>query len=155
MGKYIYTSLVTRINVKRGYQDEFVRVDKSRFLQEQGIDGYGLYANKTYVKGEPILEYRGKIITDADCEKKKRYTQYMFDVKEKGRVIHVIDGANSKYASAAKFTNTTATFKDTKRNSEFKQYKKRIYLVASKTIRNKKEIVSYYGQDTTKMLFSK
>jgi hypothetical protein len=78
----------------------------------------------------------------------------MFDVKDGKKVIHVIDGANNKFASAAKYTNTTRTFADKKRNSEFVQYNKKIYLVASKKLLKNSEIISYYGNDTERVINS-
>jgi SET domain-containing protein len=152
MGKYQVASDRTIRGVTRNFMDDWVYVSKSKFLKSSGHFGYGLYSNTEYAPGDVILEYLGKHISDASANAKRRYTQYLFDVTHKHKVAFVIDAANNKYASAAKFANSTLTFNDNKRNAEFFQYKQRVYLVASKHIRKNKEIITYYGPDTINVI---
>ena len=152
MSKYQAASDRTKVNVNRLYMDEWVRVKKSNFLSSMGIAGRGLYAMKPYARGDVILEYKGKILTDQQAEEKKGTKKYLFDVKDKGKVIFVIDGANNVFASPAKFVNTVRVWSDPQRNSEFKQYRKKIYLVASKPIKTGEEFITYYGPETDKVI---
>lgn len=73
MGKYQEASLRTKRGVRRDYEDEWVAVRTSEFLQSIGKTGYGLYANKQYVAGDVIIEYLGKHISDEEAEKKRSY----------------------------------------------------------------------------------
>ncbi|NBP03495.1 MAG: SET domain-containing protein-lysine N-methyltransferase [Proteobacteria bacterium] len=155
MSKYAEASLRTKTNVSANYSDDYVYVSESKYLNKLGYQGNGLYANQTFNAGDIILEYKGKKITDHQAELKKSHKQYMFDVKDGKKVLFVIDGANNRFASAAKYTNTTRTFASRQRNSEFIQYNKKIYLVASKKIRQNTEIITYYGNDTDRVINSK
>lgn len=152
MGKYQEASARTFPGVM---EDDYVYVDDSDYLESLNINGKGLYAARKYNAGDVIIEYLGRIITDEEAEKKRRSTQYMVDVKENGKVIHVIDGGNKKYSSAGRYANTTKTWKDRKRNAELVQYKQKIYLVASKTIRKDKEILLFYGPETNRIINSR
>jgi len=152
MGVYKEASERTVVGVSKRHVDDFVFVSESMFLKGKGLKGYVLFANKTFEKGRIIIEYVGKLLTDRQAETKKRYKQYMFDVKSNGKVIFVIDGANSKYASAAKFVNTTEIFFDKHRNAEFVQYNQKIYLKASSKIKEGDEIIAFYGPDTHKII---
>lgn len=60
--------------------------------------------------------------------------------------------ANNKYSSAAKFVNTSLSWYYKERNTEFKQYDKKIYLVASKKIRAWTEIIAFYGEETMRII---
>lgn len=155
MGVYQEASERTKINVTNNYSDKYVHVSPSKYLEKLGVTGNGLYTNQEYKAGTPILEYKGKIVTDEQAERKTKKKQYMFDVKKGKKIVHVIDGANNRFASAAKFVNSTRTFASRERNAEFKQYSGRIYLVASKNIRKNKEILAYYGSDTLRIIDAK
>lgn len=148
MGKYQRASDRTTRGVKRDYMDSYVYVSQSKFLESSGHSGYGLYANTNYSQGDVILEYLGVRISNAAANTKRRSTQYLFDVTKNRKVAFVIDAANNKYASAAKFANSTLLFTNRKRNSEFFQYRQKIYLVASKKIYKGDEIITYYGPNT-------
>ena len=152
MGKFQDASDRTRVGV---FADEYIFVDNSQFLETLGIEGKGLFAATDYEVGDVIQEYRGKIISDEEAEQKTRSKNYMMDVKENHKVIHVIDAANSRSSSAVKFVNTTLTWNDHKRNAEFTQYNKKIYLVATKKIKTGSEILVYYGPDTKRIVTQK
>lgn len=155
MGKYEDASARSKKGVSSSYADDNVYVKNSDFLEGLGFEGNGLYAARTFNLGDVILEYRGIIISDAKAEKKKTHRNYMFDVKLKGRVLHVIDGANNKHASAAKFVNSVLKYSDRKRNSKFVQYDQKIFLVATKKIYANREIISFYGEDTHRVITQK
>lgn len=148
MGKYSEASERTVVNIKSDYKDDYVYVDDSMYLQSLGIKGKGLYANRMYKKGDVIMEYKGILLTNDQANEKARFTQYLFNVKKDGKIHHVIDGANNRYASAAKYVNSVLDFRDKVRNTEFKQYDKKVYLVASKDIKRNDEFIAYYGDNT-------
>jgi hypothetical protein len=79
----------------------------------------------------------------------------MFEVKVKGKIIKVIDGASASTTSAARYANTVLEFDDPNRNSEFVQYNSRIYLKASKKIKRNQEIMTYYGDKTSGVINAK
>lgn len=109
MGKFQDASDRTRVGV---FADDYVYVDNSQFLESLNLEGKGLFAATDYEKGDVIQEYRGTIISDEEAELKTRCKNYMMDVKENHKVIHVIDAANSRSSSAVKFVNTTLTWND-------------------------------------------
>jgi SET domain-containing protein len=146
MSRYEEASSRTRIRISRTYKDEYVSVQRSEFLARQNYKGLGLYANKKYKAGDVILEYIGKKLTNDEANQKRSHKNYLFDVKQNKKVIFVLDGANNKYSSAAKFVNSTLSFTDKKRNAEFVQRNQKIYLIASRPISKGKEIISFYGE---------
>jgi SET domain-containing protein len=148
MGKFSEASGRTTIGVSSTHRDDYVYVAPSGFLQKNNIDGNGLYASQAYKKGDIIIEYIGKKISLRQANEKLHHRQYMFDVRDKDKIVHVIDAANSNISSAAKYVNTTLKFRSKDRNAEFIQHNKRIWLKATKKIKQDDEIIAYYGEDT-------
>ncbi len=149
MGKYEEASLRTLVGVSSQHIDDDVYVHPSKYLLKLGITdkNNGLYANRTFQAGDVIIEYIGKQISLEKSNTKSRAKQYMFEVRKNGKVAFVIDAANNKFSSAAKFANTVI-YDNEGQNAEFKQYKQRIYLVALKRIRANTEILTWYGHNT-------
>lgn len=148
MGKYSDASERSRVGVSRTYRDSWVYVAPSKFLGSIKVSGSGLYASKAFKSGDAILEYKGRILSNAEADAKLHHRNYLFDVKKGSAVVHVIDAADNKYSSAAKFANSTNTWEDARRNSEFKQHGQKIYLVASRAIAPNDEFLAYYGPHT-------
>lgn len=156
MGKFSEASERTNVGVHPKYRDDDVYVERSNFLNSINLRGNGLYASRTFYKGDVIVEYIGKEITDDDAEKMAEKTKYLFDVKDRKRhIVRVIDSYDDESASAAKYVNTTKTFKDRRRNARFVQYGGKIYLVATKRIYRDREILAYYGPDTDRVIAAK
>jgi len=132
------------------YIDENVFVDDSKFLSNMKIRGKGLYAARDFRKNEYIQEYLGKMITDQEAERKTKNTNYMFDVKGKRGILFVLDGAQKRYSSAARYVN--AANKLSQQNSYFKQVGDRIMLRALKRIPKYNEIIGWYGPDTHRVI---
>lgn len=148
MGKFGEASKRTIIGVTRNYSDDYVYVAPSLFLINKKLDGNGLYANRAIKSGTVIMEYTGKTLTPKMANSKKNYKNYFFDVKDdNSKVLFVIDGANNRYASAAKFVNAADT--QNQQNAKYQQYNKKIYLVAIKNIKKNQEILAWYGKDTS------
>jgi hypothetical protein len=114
-----------------------------------------LFANRNFDKGEIIQEYIGKHITKEESDNKKKSTMYMFEVKKYKKIIKVIDGANKKTSSAARYANTVLKIDDPMKNSDFVQYDERIYLKASRKIKRFEEIITYYGENTQNIINAK
>ncbi len=157
MGKYENASQRTPRNASTDFKNGDVYVAESELLRGISTTNieYGLFSNRTYKKGDVIQEYKGNILTDNEAEEKKRYRKYMFDVKHKGRVVHVIDAANKKDSSALRYINACLTPTEKELNTKFKQYKLKIYLVAVKDIKKDTELLAYYGEDTNGVLEQK
>jgi hypothetical protein len=151
-GKFEEASLRTKKGVNTTYHDEYVRVKESEYLKKLNLTGNGLYAERVFNKGDVIMEYLGKIISDKAAEAMTVHRKYLFDVKKGKKVIHVIDANNNLVASAIKFVNTVQDWYDQARNSHFVQWNKKIYLVASKRITKGKEFLAYYGPDTDRII---
>ena len=140
----------TRRGVNDDYRDRNVYVADSRFLRDLGIEGKGLYAARPFARHEYIQEYLGKQITDEEAERKKRFKNYMFDVRRRGRVIFVIDSAQKRLSSAVRYVN--AADDDTQQNSAFVQRNGHIMLWAIKPIRKNEEIIAWYGDNTIRVI---
>lgn len=135
------------------FVNDDVYVSKSKFLDSCNAKGFGLYANRMYRNGDVIQEYKGKVISKKQSEEKMKNNQYMFEVKQNNKtILFVIDAAVAKTSSALRYVNSVLDCNDKRRNTEFVQYDKRIYLVAIKKIRKNDEFVSYYGENTDKII---
>jgi hypothetical protein len=100
--KYTEASKRSKLNkVPPGYT-----VKASEHLATKGIVANGLYTDHALKKGDIVAEYRGHILTLEQALKKKKNRSYMFDVKVGKKVVHVIDAANKKLSSFARFANS-------------------------------------------------
>jgi hypothetical protein len=152
MGYFSEASKRTPKRSSKTFRNDDVYVAKSKLLNNTEL---GLFANRDYDAGDIIQEYKGKNISDEDAENKTRNRKYMFEVRRRGNVVHVIDAANSHTSSAVRFVNTSLKRHNKQQNSEFKQYALRIYLVATKQIPKHTEFVAYYGDNTFGVLNEK
>ena len=108
----------------------------------------GLWTKNNICKGSYIGEYKGEIITNE--ESKHRKSNYMFEVKDKHKIIHIIDGQCQKFGSFLKFVNSANTLDQ--QNTQFEQHDKKIFLKAIKDIVNDQELLAYYGKNTQKII---
>lgn len=147
MGKYSKASMRTKVGVNGRYEDAYVRVAKSSFLAHKRLKGLGLYSKRALKRGFIIAEFVGKILTDAEADAKTGDKSYLFDVRKRGRVEYVIDGADASTSSVPRYANAA----DTKgqQNAEWKQYAGRIYMVLTKNVPKEKEILTWYGSSTS------
>ena len=152
MGKFSEASRRTPKTSSRSFSNNDVYVSKSVYLRSCKVKGFGLYANRYYNKGDVIQEYKGKIISVDQSNEKTRNKQYMFNVKHNHKILFVIDAAIARTSSASRYVNSVTSFTDNDRNTEFVQYKQRIYLVASKQIAKHDELISFYGENTDKII---
>ena len=154
MGKFSEASIRTPKSSSNSFSNNDVYVSLSTYLSTCKVKGFGLYANRSYNKGDVIQEYKGKQISVEHSNQKSRNKQYMFNVKQNNKIIFVIDAAVARTSSAARYVNSVTDFTDNDRNTEFVQYKQRIYLVATKRISKKDELISYYGEHTDQVICS-
>ena len=152
MGKFSEASKRTPKTSSSSFSNDDVYVSQSAYLKSCKVNGSGLYANRSYDKGDVIQEYRGKIISVDQSNEKSRNKQYMFNVKHNHKTLFVIDAAVARTSSASRYVNSVSSFTDNDRNTEFVQYKQRIYLVASKKIAKHDELISFYGENTDKII---
>lgn len=155
MGKFREASIRTPKTSSNSFSNNDVYVSQSVYLKSVcKVKGFGLYANRSYKKGDVIQEYKGKQISVEQSNEKSRNKQYMFNVKHNHKLLFVIDAAVARTSSAARYVNSVTDFTDNDRNTEFIQYKQRIYLVATKRIAKNDEFISYYGEHTDKIICS-
>jgi hypothetical protein len=108
----------------------------------------GLHTDHAITKGEYIGEYLGKQLTPKEAKSVR--SKYLFEVKDKGKPLFVLDGKNKKHSSFIRYANA-ANF-ESEQNTEFKQHDKRIYLRAIQNIRPNSEILSWYGGGTADII---
>jgi hypothetical protein len=144
--KYTKASKRTKLNkVPTGYT-----VKASQHLAAKGIVANGLYTDHALKNGDVVAEYRGKILSLDQALKKKTNRAYMFDVKVGKKVTHVIDAANKKLSSFARFANSADY--DDQQNVKFVQKDKKIYLVAKRKIAKNTELLTWYGKRTSDVI---
>jgi hypothetical protein len=114
--------------------------------RRRSVDGDGLYAAQTLPPFSVVGEYRGAII--ADAADAKGASNYRFAVRDlrNGRTLHTIDGENKEVSSIARYANAADTLEQV--NAEFVQFRRRVFLVATRKIRAHEEIITWYGEDT-------
>lgn len=155
MGKFSEASSRTPSYSSSTFRNGDVYVAPSVYLKN---NGFGLYANRDYEEKDIIQEYKGVRLTNRQAlamEADQENTQaknYLFEVNNGQKVNHVIDGSDERKTSAVRFANSTKTWKNKSRNAEFVQYKKKVYLVASRPIKQHSEIITYYGEYTKKII---
>jgi len=154
MGKFSEASMRTPKFSSNSFYNNDVYVSQSIYLSACKVKGFGLYANRSYNKGDVIQEYKGRQISVEQSNQKSRNKQYMFNVKHNHKILFVIDAAVARTSSAARYVNSVTDFTDNDRNTEFVQYKQRIYLVATKRISKNDELISYYGEHTDQLICS-
>jgi SET domain-containing protein len=153
MGKFSEASKRTPSTSSPTFENDDVYVAESSYLKEK--NQCGLFANRNFGVGDIIQEYIGKHITKEESDNKKKSTMYMFEVKVNGKIDKVIDGAKAGTSSAARYANTVLKNDDPMKNSDFVQYRGRIYLKAVKEIQKSKEIITYYGKNTHDIINAK
>lgn len=105
---------------------------------KRGISGLGLFALEDIKKGEMIIEYVGNVLNDEQVLNVKS-NQYLFEV---GR-NRTIDG--SVRSNIARYCNHSC---DGNAESEIK--KGRVFILATKNIKEGDEIVYDYGEEFVK-----
>jgi SET domain-containing protein len=98
--------------------------------------GLGLFATKPFKKGEYIVTYRGRRITNAEAdEMEARGSRYMFEINSRW----TIDG--SSRWNRARYVNHSC-----RPNAEAVERKKRIVYIARRRIKPNEEITVNYGK---------
>ena len=111
--------------------------------------GKGLFSTSHIRKGDIIVEYKGEKVTWAECERRNEKTTehlaYFFYVSKNNS----IDGS-AKLDALARYANDAegkTKSRKNKNNSDFQVIKGKPYIVATKNITAKSEILVEYGQD--------
>ncbi len=105
---------------------------------KRGLDGLGLFAEESIKKGELIIEYIGNILNKEEADKVKT-NMYLFEVNRN----KTIDG--SVRWNIARYCNHSC---DGNAESEIK--KGRVFIKATKNIKEGDEIVYDYGEEFVK-----
>lgn len=96
--------------------------------------GLGLFAGQDIPKGACIIEYKGRVISEKEAYTSR--SKYLFEVTKK----MTIDG--TARTNTARYANHSCL-----PNAEIEIYKRRVYLMARKAIKEGEEIVYDYGEE--------
>ena len=109
--------------------------------------GKGLFTDKSFKKGDKIVEFVGKILTNKQVDKlSDKQKEYLIELG-KNKTLFVA-GCKASYTNDASFGKTKF-----KNNSEIMiDEEGKVYLSATKTINAGDEIFTFYGKEywTTK-----
>jgi len=108
-------------------KDDWVLVKKAK-------TGLGIFANKDIPKGECVLEYVGKIISEEDAVKSR--SKYLFEINSK----LTIDGTDR--ANRARYINHGCI-----PNCVVEKYRQRIFILTDKKIKVGEELTFDYGKE--------
>ncbi len=110
------------------------------------LHGDGLYASRNLPKFTVVGEYLGKIIHEtANAKGKSNYRFAVVDLRD-GRTVYTIDGNDKEVSSIVRYANAADTLQQV--NAEFVQFRRRAFLVTTKKIKARDEIITWYGEDT-------
>jgi uncharacterized protein len=116
---------------------QFTAVPRRPYRIARSSAGLGLFATKPYKKGDYIVTYRGRRITNAEAEElEARGSRYMFEINSRW----TIDG--SSRWNVARYVNHSC-----RPNAEALERKRRIVYVARRKIAPEEEITVDYGKD--------
>ena len=127
-----------------------MRVAKSGFLAAKGIRSYGLYSQRRLLKGYVLGEFLGRILSDQEAKTRVGGESYLFDVKNGRKVAYVIDGADARESSVVRYANSADMLGQ--QNAAWRQYDGRIYLELIKRVSKGREILTWYGENTSRLL---
>jgi len=116
------------------YDKEMIAQNPKKVRVKRGIAGNGLFADEDIKKGEFIIKYEGKLITNEEAEKLK--TRYLFEIDEN----YTIDG--SDYSNKARYINHFC-----KPNIEAELVAGEIIFVAIDDIKKGEELGFDYGEE--------
>lgn len=113
--------------------------------------GKGLFTDQTFKRGDIVIEYEGEIITWAECERRaaKGFEGYAFYIT-KTRCIdaYFTPEALGRYANDAKgITRVEGLRNNAEYEIKTRNGEKRVFIVATRTIRSGDEILVDYGDD--------
>ena len=109
-----------------------------------------MYTRAPLKAGDVIGQYRGLIIDTHTANRKQRGRAFLFEVRKRGKVVHVIDGAQWRRSSFVRFAN--AADWEEEQNSKFVQFKSEIFLVATSDVRAGSELLTWYGRHTAAVI---
>ena len=104
----------------------------------------GLFTKEALCPGDFVGEYLGVKISLKTSARRK--SNYYFDIRHQGRVVHVLDGTKCCNSSFVRYVNAADCFKQ--QNCKFIQRNYRIYLVVIKPVQPNSELLSWYGKKT-------
>ena len=107
---------------------------------KRGVSGLGLFAGEDIKKGEMIIEYIGNILNYEEAEKKVT-SQYLFEISRN----KTIDG--TPRWNIARYCNHAC---EDVANAESDVKKGRVFIKATKNIKEGEEIVYDYGEEFVK-----
>ncbi|MCA9353751.1 SET domain-containing protein-lysine N-methyltransferase [Candidatus Nomurabacteria bacterium] len=101
---------------------------------KKSFSGFGLFATRDYKKGEEIIEYTGKIISNKEADKKMG--RYLFELSSR----RTIDGSGRE--NTARYINHSC-----EPNAEAINHGNKVMIEAKKKILSGEEITYDYGKE--------
>jgi len=86
-----------------------VIVKKSAIGQFKEVDGLGVFANRDFKKGEIVVRWNIKIISQGEYERLPKYEQYYFCHKRDGKIYLYPDPG--RHVNRSEAPNAVADFK--------------------------------------------
>ncbi len=109
---------------------------KKDFVVKKSSTGLGLFALRSFKKGELIIEYTGEKITDAEAD--RRGGRYLFAINDKW-TLDASDRVNTaRYINHSCSPNSYA---------ELDEYEERIFIRAERAIKKDEEVTFNYGEE--------
>ena len=104
---------------------------------KRGLAGLGLFAGESIKKGEMIVEYAGNILTQKEADEKSS-NQYLFEISKN----KTVDGYPRW--NIARYCNHAC---EVAANAESDVKKGRVFIIATKGIKEGEEILYDYGEE--------
>lgn len=104
---------------------------------KRGLDGLGLFAGEPIKKGEMIIEYVGNILTKEEADEKSS-NMYLFEINRNKTIDGYPRWNLARYVNHACREAT---------NSESDVKKGRVFIIATKAIKEGDEILYDYGEE--------
>ena len=132
----------TKTKTENKKQSKILHKDSGHIFKKvkvkRGLDGLGLFADENIKNGEVVIEYVGNVLLGADAQDPKD-NMYLFEVSKN----KTIDG--SPRWNRARYCNHSC---DGNAESEIK--KGRVFMKATKNIKQGEEITYDYGEEFVK-----
>jgi SET domain-containing protein len=116
-------------------------------IRKSAVAGMGAFATEIIPKGTTIVEYTGRRLTPDEADRKHSHRDYLMLIQVSGKTESVIDAANKKNSSCARFINC-ARFEE-EQNVIFVQRNRRMWVKVQRDIAPGEELLVSYGDEYT------
>ena len=116
--------------------------------------GLGLFATRDIKKNEYIGEYKGKLLTIEQFNRKPHHCDYIWEIlDDEDNILMYLDGGNKRYSNELRYSNCPCTAEQENLRPIQKGFK--MFYYAKRHIKKGEEMMIYYGDDYYKKLTGK